>query len=162
MTPIPTFKNYYITTDGTLYSTMKGKLIQLKPSMHRKGYPKIILRRNGKRISNFVHRLVARTFIINYCEELQVNHINGVKTDNRVEKLEMCTGIQNISHSIRLGLSPKITGVDNHSTKLSPKDVLEIRDNVKNLTQKQLAILYKVSRSNIYMIKSYKTWIHLS
>jgi len=46
-----------------------------------------------------IHRLVAKAFIDNYSEYLQVNHKNCVKHDNRLENLEMVTQSQNTKHA---------------------------------------------------------------
>lgn len=84
----------------------KGKL--LKPAVDKDGYLRITLSNEGKRKSYYVHRLVARAYLKNYSEALQVNHKNGKKQDNNIENLEIVTLQQNIRHSIEKGLKPKL------------------------------------------------------
>lgn len=84
----------------------KGRV--LKPMKDRYGYFRITFSYKGKRKSYYVHRLVAMAYLKNYTNSLQVNHKNGIKTDNNYTNLEMVSLQENIAHSIRTGLKPKL------------------------------------------------------
>lgn len=77
----------------------------LKNIIRNNGYYFITLRKNGIIKQCTIHRLVAETFIRNDNNFTDVNHKNGIKTDNRVENLEWCTRAHNIQHAFMTGLS---------------------------------------------------------
>ena len=77
------------------------------------GYLKVSLYKNGKAKGIKIHRLVAITFIPNPKNKTDINHINGIKSDNRVENLEWCTKGENLKHAYDIGLKKKPIGADN-------------------------------------------------
>lgn len=68
---------------------IKGRV--LKPKLSNKGYLEVILSDGPKKKCCRVHQLVAKTFLPNPNNYSIINHINEVKTDNRIENLEWCT-----------------------------------------------------------------------
>ncbi len=70
----------------------------IKPSKCN-GYCHILLHKNTIKKTKKIHRLVSIAFIQNVYNKLEVNHINWIKTDNRVENLEWCTRSENNKHA---------------------------------------------------------------
>lgn len=70
-----------------------------------KGYYFVRLCKEGKTSLHRVHRLVAEAFIDKEINKPFINHINGDRSDNRVENLEWCDQRQNVIHAYQIGLN---------------------------------------------------------
>lgn len=114
------FPDYWITPNGVVYSTKRSKVIIIREGRHRQGYKNVhLMDSSGVEKIRYVHRLIAEAFHPNWDESLQVNHINGIKDDNRLSNFEMVTNAQNVQHGFDLGLSKSKVGYQAHRSKLT-------------------------------------------
>lgn len=91
---------YWVDNLGNVYNARK----RLKTYFTREGYECLKLTKDGVRSSPTVHRLVATTFIPNPDNKEEINHIDGDKSNNRVDNLEWCTSSENKRHALDTGL----------------------------------------------------------
>lgn len=82
---IPDYPNYYVSNDGRVWSAISKKI--LKPQKDVKGYLRAEIRKDGKRSTIGIHRLVALAFIPNPNNYETVDHIDFNKGNNRIENL---------------------------------------------------------------------------
>ena len=176
MKDIPGYEGLYaITEDGRVWSYPRewingrgkihkhnGKWLKFN---NKKGYNTCTLRKNNKAKYYTVHRLVAVIYLANPNNYPQINHKNGIKTDNRVENLEWCTASYNQLHNIHvLGNNQRVlnqSGEDNYMAKLNDSSILEIKEKyLKGFTRTQLAKNYNCSRTLISLIIDNKIWKH--
>lgn len=108
-----------------------------------------------------VHRLVAIHFIPNPKKLKEVNHKNGIKTNNNVSNLEWVDRNTNHKHAFMTGLYP--IGSKHHRSVLDEQDIKGIRKEYakKSTTLKALANKYGTTFSNISAIILRKSWKHL-
>lgn len=130
------------------------------------GYWRISLRCNNKSRQYFVHRLLASTFIPNPENKPQINHINGIKLDNRIENLEWCTNRENSLHAWKTGLnnSNHCKGELHRDAKLTRLDVITIRERF-DLNQSRIIDLakdYNLSQASIAKVVYRKSWKHIA
>lgn len=92
-----------VSNKGRVVSHKRGVPYPLKVSDNGHGY-QIVGAGYGSTRMQYVHRLVAETWLDNPNHYREVNHINGDKSDNRVENLEWTTRGENIRHAYRTGL----------------------------------------------------------
>jgi len=96
---------YLISKNGAVVSIQPGKRNKfLSKRIDRGGYQTVRLNKDGITSTHFIHRLIAAAYIPNPDNKRFINHINGIKTDNRIENLEWCTHAENIRHAYGRGL----------------------------------------------------------
>lgn len=125
------------------------------------GYICVSLIKNGKTKFTGLHRLVANAFIPNPENKPQVNHKDGNKHNNSIDNLEWATIVENIQHAFDTGLNQAKKGEKSHLSKLTEKEVLEIRALGKSVSAIELGLKYGVNNQAIYKILSRQRWKHI-
>lgn len=124
------------------------------------GYLKVSTLRSKNRPTFYVHRLVARAFLDGYKEGYQVNHLNGIKTDNRIENLEWCPASENIKHAWESGLCDLCIGENNIQSKLTLTQVIAIKDAIQlGIELALISRIANVSRALINKIADNRAWV---
>lgn len=117
--------NYEISNFGRLKNKRTKHIRSAKDNGN--GYLYTSININKTRKNFYIHRLVARAFIPNPDNRLQVNHKDGNKYNNCAENLEWVTPRENLKHAIKNGLRP-----------VTEKMRENARTQLKNLTREQL------------------------
>lgn len=134
-TEVKGFSGYECSSEGRIRSLnykRQGIVKILNPAISTDGYLKTMLKNNdGKYCTIAVHRVILNSFILKPSKDFEVNHINGIKTDNNIENLEWVTHSQNCKHSFDIGLQKPKRGELNGMSKLKKIDVDFLR-NEKN------------------------------
>jgi hypothetical protein len=143
--PIKWFNNYEVSNIGNIKSIRINKLIKTRPIW--RWYLQCMLCSNWKKSYFYVHRLVALAFLDNIDNKKQINHINWIKDDNRLENLERVTCSENLKHSYSVLWRKKLTPPQPYywkwkksarRRKVVQKDfdwnIIKIRDSIKDAT----------------------------
>jgi len=170
---IPGYSLYEASTDGEIKTynwKNTGKEAIMKPALDACGYLRTMLKSDKWEMNTVkVHRIIAQTFLENPENKPCVNHINGIRNDNRLCNLEWCTHSENSKHSFKIGLS-SLVGERNPAATITEDKVIEIRQNYPKdrkhgrdgyPTKQELADKYGVSINVIKFIIQGKTWKHL-
>lgn len=150
------------------WNTIKEHEIQPNTN-NSKGYERVQIyyKNNNKKVTEFVHRLVALLFVVNPNIDKfnQVNHLDGNKTNNHWKNLQWCTNQMNMSHSWNKLNNRKrgkdaIIGIS--SRKLTENIVKSLPELLKTKSITEVAKELGVSVSTISEIKSKRSWTWLN
>lgn len=97
-------------------------------------------------------------------KELEVNHKNGVKTDNRLENLEVVTRSKNKEHSWRVlghyqNRKRDTHGTNHPSARLTEDDIRLIRGlSERGVPAPKIADIFRIDRAHVCAIATRKRW----
>lgn len=126
-----------------------------KPHARTDGYVYVQLHIGGKIKKINVHRLVAKAFIPNPYNKEEVNHIDGVKTNNVYTNLEWVTHSENLQHALNTGLLKAKTDFDAKHNTYSQNEILEVISYLKqNQSASEISKRTEVDISTIRLIRT--------
>lgn len=156
---IPDFPMYLVDGHGVVVSLKRGQWKVLKPWHISGGYLGVGLYKDGKTQTKKVHRLVMAAW--KGKSELTVNHIDGVKTNNRLENLEYVTDAENKSKAWADGLITPRKGEQHGHAILSDKQASNLLALKGKMKQREAAAKFGVSQSLVSSIWTRRSWKHL-
>ena len=137
-----------------------GRILQAATTT--RGYSRLTLVANGIRKRYHVHTLVAASFLGPCPDGHQVNHRNGIKTDNKADNLEYVTPSQNVRHSFDVLGRSRARGERSGAARLSEGQVRDIKRLCKTgCDRKEVARMYAVSVTTVRCIVTGMTWRHV-
>lgn len=160
-------ENYYqASTHGNIRSVDRSVLFNgtpavrkglvLKQTVNSKGYLTVVICVNGSRRTEYVHRIIAKTFLNNPENREEVNHIDGNVFNNRLENLEWVFREENLLHALNSGL------VSAGNCKLTDTEVSQIKRLIyEGLSNPAIGNLFGVDKATIRNIRIGKSWTHV-
>jgi hypothetical protein len=182
---IPFTEHYFVSDAGEVFSTKWGTMRQLKPWLHKFGYPMVTIGTTPRTHKIPVHRLVALVFIGSPASpDLEVRHLDGEPTNNMASNLAWGTHAENMADMVAHGRQGSIVKIermprgDRHGSKtkpgsvvrgeqhyltaLSEKDVAEMRRLYSGgIRTADIARRFGVSYQTVWFIKENRTWKHI-
>ncbi len=135
--------------------TKKGRAVCITDNGH--GYKIVSLSKQGRK-NHYVHRLVASHFLNNDFNLLQVNHIDGIKSNNHYTNLEWISPSDNSNHAYRIGLQPSL-GDKRNAIKVIDVNTLQIFDCIKSCAD-SYGIKYNLLKQALNRNTPYKNEIY--
>ena len=168
--PIPGYEGRYeIDQLANVYALFPfrnepaGRMMNCRPN--KDGYKTIALTKDGRSKTFFLHRIMLLIWQPNENSyDLEVNHIDGIKANCRLDNLEWLTHHQNMLHARTIpGTWKTHRGESIGSAKVTDEEVREIRqiwDNRK-MSQREIARRYGVTQVAVHHIVARKSWKHI-
>lgn len=141
---------YWVSSFGRI----KGQKVEYLKSTMTNGYEMSSL--------GLLHRIIVETFIGEIPKDREVNHIDHIKTNNRLDNLEIVTRSENQKKAYLTGKSIAKKGVENSQTQLTNSDVINMYSMIKNgKTNLEIGEKYHLHDKYVSLIRHGKRWAHL-
>lgn len=137
---------------------IKGKILS---AGNADGYRNVVLSKDGKGKTRFIHRLVAMAFLGQPLPGQEVNHKDEDRANNHVQNLEWVFHRENLHHTWNRSPHKKAHWSTSGSNKLTPREVLRIREIGRSMKQKDIAKMFNVSRQTISNILTGRSFVGL-
>lgn len=157
--PVYQYEKFYeVSNRGRVRRINPLRLLVLQEG--KRGYLHCKLSKYGEVKTFRVHRLVAEAFFGPCPPKRQVNHKDGIKTNNRVENLEFISNQKNRQHAVKMGLHVSVKGENHPNSKLKNEEIKKIRMlwNTGQYTKTQLSKMFRISISHIRRILLHQSW----
>lgn len=113
--PIPGFPGYFIDSSGNVYSDRQAgggggrvaKLHKVTTTDHGHNYHRVVLMRNGKKTTRYVHDLIVAAFGMHKKKGDQVRHLDGNKNHNTAKNLQPGTPKENGEDRVKHGTAKR-------------------------------------------------------
>ncbi len=152
----PYYSDYSADENGSVIGA-RGKF--LKPILHHSGYNVLTIDKKQFRWHRFVWEC-HNGLITN--KELVINHIDGNKTNNRLENLELVSQSKNARHAFDLGLRSSLFGEDSPTSKLTENECMAlIFLSKENYSNKELGEFFGLHPNYVSLIRRKKRWCNL-
>lgn len=162
---IPGYESYAVSDQGRVMRIARGNGTRpghiLKPQRNGYGYRHVGLYREGSCKTITIHTLVMLAFVGPRPEGMEVNHIDGDKTNNRLSNLEYVTPQENILHAVRV--LEKGIGESAGRAKLTEAQVKAVRAEYdgKPGSCAKLARKYGVHHTTMQAVLNRQSWTHI-
>lgn len=151
----PEAGGYYVSDLGDIRGP-RGWV--LSPETLKDGYRRVNMR--GRHV--LVHRAVVRAFRGVIPDGLEVNHVDGDKSNNRLGNLEVVSPSENVRHSIDLLKVTRSPGEKNGNAKLTEIQVLAIRSaSLSGETNRSIANRFGTTAPYVWQIVTRRAWRHI-
>lgn len=167
--PVVGFEAFYLVSNlgnvkriGAIAGAKVGRILKQRKTGN--GYVQVHLCKNGTIHNKSVHLLVLEAFIGFRHFDIQINHIDGNKANNRLNNLEYCTSFENMQHASQTGLLKPLKGELSPSAVMTEVIVLEIIELLKNTKMPiaEIARKFNLKYNTVYNIKMGTRWKHLN